>query len=1040
MKLLPLMLALLALPALARTGDEPIPAWAQPADGEPLRVGEIAFEGADPNGLRLFVSIQEGAPLDPRDVRDAVRALHGSARFSRVAAYIEPLPREYYRPGWARAVRLVFVLAPVQKLAGVRFPGRQSLPESLLHQTANLQVNAEFQDDLVPRAVDAVQAAYHRIGHRNAKITPVRIPAKDGVALELRIEEGPATRIAEVRFAGELALQRDELLAAFKLHPGDVLNLAALDDGVRGVRARYRRARRLRATVESPVIEELSPDRARVTVPVHAGPVVRFHMRGNRAFPDAVLVAQLRLTGSSASEDEPVDAQVAQEMAARLRRFYVGQGFLRARVLERQVLGRDGAAEIVFSIDEDRPARVEQIVFVGNRGVATAQLRERVLTQLREGVISDPAVGADPWAVDSTAVAGRIPEPHRPRTRAEPETVFDPVLYARALKQIEDLYKSEGYLSIRAGPPRPEAIRGDQYRLRVRIPISEGEQTRVSRIVVEGGGDVPPRELDAAIALRQGAPFSYLAAEEGRAALTQIFTRRGHLYARVEDEEVFEENAEPGNEFSRVEVRYRIQPGPVVRVRYVEVVGQRKTQEGLVLDLVDLKPGDVLTPEVLDQGQQALLRTGIFFSATLTPRNPEVAEPEKTVQVQLRERPTKDFQATLGFSLADGPRTTVQWTQGNLFGRGLTFTAFAKADFPFLREPYTKTECSQTPTGAPQCVGKFEAPRDPLERVIDLGLTAPRLYPITDKLRAGIDLIHERAIRPSYELTKFSAQASVHLVKIRPLGAGLAYEVGYQSFDSFATPADELAGVDPRIRRLPRGNIVFGSLRPTVTLDLRDDPARPRAGFFVQASGDYLRSFEASGLIVRLVKVQGQVAGYVPLPLLSSLVLSARGGRIYQLDPESQTPGDRRFYLGGATSLRGFHEDAVQPQDVIDDLRQQVRNCQATLTQNACTPQARVLQAGGASSGGEQFVALTAELRIPVAQSLEMAFFYDAGNLWATPPHRFFKTLVLRDAIGVGLRWLTPIGRLAIDLGMNLAPDPLFGEPRVGPYFAIDPL
>ena len=36
--------------------------------------------------------------------------------------------------------------------------------------------------------------------------------------------------------------------------------------------------------------------------------------------------------------------------------------------------------------------------------------------------------------------------------------------------------------------------------------------------------------------------------------------------------------------------------------------------------------------------------------------HPEVSEPEKTLQVQLRERPTKDFQATLGFSLADGPR------------------------------------------------------------------------------------------------------------------------------------------------------------------------------------------------------------------------------------------------------------------------------------------------------------------------------------------------------------------------------------------------
>ena len=48
--------------------------------------------------------------------------------------------------------------------------------------------------------------------------------------------------------------------------------------------------------------------------------------------------------------------------------------------------------------------------------------------------------------------------------------------------------------------------------------------------------------------------------------------------------------------------------------------------------------------------------------------------------------------------------------------------------------------------------------------------------------------------------------------------------------------------------------------------------------------------------------------------------------------------------------------------------------------------------------------------------------------------------LVLRHAVGAGLRWLTPIGRMAIDIGVNLAPDALLGEPRLGPYFSIDPI
>ena len=1020
------MIAPLCAALLAAVAPQDTPLWSATALAAP-RVAEITFEGAEPASVLALVDVQVGAPLDGRDVRDAVRALHASARFSRVAAYVEPVA--------AGSVRLVFVLTPVQKLVAVAFPGHQALAESILHQTANLQVNAEFQPEQLPRAVEAVRAAYYRIGYRRAEIVPAQRAAPGGVAVELRVSEGPVTRIAEVRFEGQTGLDRDELAAAFKLGEGDVLNLALLDEGVRGLRDRYRKSGLLRARVDPPRVEELDGVRARLVVPVESGPLVRFHIRGNRAFSDALLSAQL-----GTQSDEPLDAQAAQEMASRLRRFYVMAGFLRARVAEREMAAQDGGVELVFSIDEGAPVRVEKIVFTGTQGIPVDQLRERLMLILRDNISRDPASGADPFQVERTGVMGSVPDPHPARTRVDPDTVFDPVLYARALKQIEDLYKSQGYLSVRAGPPRLDPMGGDPNHLAITIPVHEGGQSRVSRIVVEGGGDAVAAELDAAIVLRVGKPFSFLQAEEGRAALTQIFTRRGHFYARVEDEETFEEVGESAST-ARVDVRYRIQPGPVVKVGFVEVVGQRRTVEGMVLDLVGLKPGDLLTPDVLDRGQQALLRTGLFFSATLTPRNPDVVEAEKTVQVQLRERPTRDFQASAGFSLADGPRVTAQWTQGNLWGRNLTFTAFGKADFPFTRfSRVPDTEVCPAP-----CPTHIQFPDDPIERVVDLGLSAPRLWPLTTKLRAGVDLIHERALRPSYQLTKYSAQVGLELTQRRPLYAAVAYEVGWQSLVlGPRSIEDVLAGIDQKIFRLPPGKMLFGSLRPTLAFDLRDDPARPRAGLLLQGTGDFQRSFtgtqtEAGSVHVNLIRVQALVAGYVPLPFLSSVVLSARGGRVFQLDDFSKTPGDRRFYLGGATSLRGFHEDEVQPQDLVDQLHTQLRACTATLSDIGCVPATQLIAAGATSDGGDQFVAVSAELRVPFSNSLELALFYDAGNLWRTPTS-VLRHLVLRDAVGMGMRWLTPIGRVAIDIGVNLQPDALLGEPTWGPYFSIDPL
>ncbi len=81
---------------------------------------------------------------------------------------------------------------------------------------------------------------------------------------------------------------------------------------------------------------------------------------------------------------------------------------------------------------------------------------------------------------------------------------------------------------------------------------------------------------------------------------------------------------------------------------------------------------------------------------------------------------------------------------------------------------------------------------------------------------------------------------------------------------------------------------------------------------------------------------------------------------------------------------------------------------------------------------------------MPFTQSFELALFWDAGNLWRSPVNIFGsdpsgqRYFVLRHAVGGGLRWLTPIGRVALDIGVNLAPDSVLGEPQYGPYFSIE--
>src|SRR5256886_12021640 len=163
-----------------------------------------------------------------------------------------------------------------------------------------------------------------------------------------------------------------------------------------------------------------------------------------------------------------------------------------------------------------------------------------------------------------------------------------------------------------------------------------------------------------------------------------------------------------------------------------------------------------------------------------------------------------------------------------------------------------------------------------------------------------------------------------------------------------AAAEDRLGGLDQPGRRSPPGTMLFGALRPVALLDLRDDPARPRSGILLQLGGDYQRSFSGSetavaGTVhVNLFKVQGLVAAYLPLPSLASIVFSARAGRVFQLDDASLTPGDRRFYLGGAPPPRGVHEGGPQPHGPSDPAPPPGRACEGTPSGIASTAHAQL--------------------------------------------------------------------------------------------------
>lgn len=108
---------------------------------------------------------------------------------------------------------------------------------------------------------------------------------------------------------------------------------------------------------------------------------------------------------------------------------------------------------------------------------------------------------------------------------------------------------------------------------------------------------------------------------------------------------------------------------------------------------------------------------------------------------------------------------------------------------------------------------------------------------------------------------------------------------------------------------------------------------------------------------------------------------------------EDNIPFSKRYFLGGATSIRGWGRYEISP-----------------------------LSESGQPVGGDAMLAWSEEIRMTIRGNLGAVIFMDAGNVWAESFG--YKLNDLRYAVGPGLRYATPVGPIRVDFGYQLNPIP----------------
>ena len=204
-----------------------------------------------------------------------------------------------------------------------------------------------------------------------------------------------------------------------------------------------------------------------------------------------------------------------------------------------------------------------------------------------------------------------------------------------------------------------------------------------------------------------------------------------------------------------------------------------------------------------------------------------------------------------------------------------------------------------------------------------------------------------------------------------------------------ASDGNPLFANPPLISKLGKTNLVL--LR-----DTRDNILDARTGSFITLSIDcappFLDAERAPDFLAsdfRFVKGLAQVALARPLGPSVTWAQSYRLGLGWGFDGQ-QLRRAERFRAGGGSTIRGYATEEIGP---FSPLLKQF-------------------------TYGEAVAILNQELRFRHRTGLGAAVFYDGGNVFAKVEDLSFDW---RHALGVGLRWESPVGLLRMDVGFPLS-------------------
>ncbi len=589
---------------------------------------------------------------------------------------------------------------------------------------------------------------------------------------------------------------------------------------------------------------------------------------------------------------------------------------------------------------DESGVKVTSFTFSGNQAVTSAQLKQVLATQAGSKL---------PWGQ---------------------KRYFSREQFEADLKRIAAFYTDRGFPDARV-TSFDVKLSEDQSSVKIAINLAEGEPIRIEQIVFDGFDSLPPDHrtaLETRLPLKAGQPLDRALMQASRETALDELRDHGHPYASVRAAE------SAGSSDHRRVLSFHAEPGPIAHHGEVEISGNQSVGDNVVRRQLTFKPGDLYQLSKLRESQRKLYGLELFQFANVEPVRIEERAVVVPTRVTVTEGKHRRVKFGFGYGTEEKGRAEVNWRHVNFFGGGRTATVLGRYSGI---DSGARVSLSQPYVFSPRySLGISGQAWHTEEPAYTLNTAGGRVTLTRQFDRVGGGPIFGTRPTMSLSLTYVNEQEN--------------YEISNEALTDLSFRDELIAlGLDPRfgIGEGHRSALMVDASRNTT-----DNLLNAKRGYFMAVHVEQAGRFLGGTYDYSEVTAEGRL--YQNIASRVVLAGQIRAGSIdAQGAPDVKVPFSKRYFLGGATNLRGWGRFEVSP-----------------------------LSGFGLPIGGTSFMNFSAEVRFPIWNAIGGVFFLDGGNVFTDAWD--FDLAGLRYDVGPGLRYNTPIGPIRADLGYQLNPIP----------------